>query len=296
MVALLILLLILPASILFLFLKYKRRVRNSPSPPGPAGLPLIGNLHQLDSAAPHVYLRKLSEKYGALMSMKLGSVPLLVVSSPEMAKAVLKTHDLAFCSRPKALGQHKLSYNGLDVAFAPYSESWREVRKICVVHLLSNKQVQSFRPIREDQVSRMIRDLSVSAAGGGVVNLSTIMLTLTSTLICRMAFGKRSDEGDSRRLRFDELMIESQAMQGGLFVSDYLPLFGWVDKLSGMISRLDRICRELDEFYEELIDEHLDPTYSNPTNPNILDLLIHLKQQDSAITWDHVKAILMVHN
>ncbi|GKV17315.1 hypothetical protein SLEP1_g27835 [Rubroshorea leprosula] len=38
-----------------------------------------------------------------------------------MAKEVLKTHEIDFCSRPALLGLQKLSYNGLDLAFTPYS-------------------------------------------------------------------------------------------------------------------------------------------------------------------------------
>ncbi|KAK6152178.1 hypothetical protein DH2020_014813 [Rehmannia glutinosa] len=294
-ILLLLLSLILPLLILIIYHKQKRQ-QKSLHPPGPPGLPFIGNLHQFDTSAPHIYLWRLSKKYGPLMSMKLGSVPVLVVSSPKMAKEVLKTHDLVFSSRPRVLGQDKLSYNRSDIAFAPYSESWRELRKICVLHLLSNKQVQSFRPIREKEVFRMIRSLSVRSSSGQATNLSATMLSLTSTLICRVAFGKMFDEEGLDKRRFDELMIESQAMQGGFFFSDYLPSFGWVDRLSGMIGRLDKICKELDEFYQELIDEHLDPSW--PKSVNLLDLFIQLKAENSCsidLTWDHVKAILMIN-
>ncbi|KAG6390899.1 hypothetical protein SASPL_148644 [Salvia splendens] len=204
----------------------------------------------------------------------------------------MRTHDLAFCSRPKLLGQHKLFYNGLDVAFAPYGHSWREMRKICVVHLLSSKRVQSFRPVREEEVFSMTRELSRDS--GRVVNLTAVMLGLTSTLICRIAFGK----GNSKRERFDELMIEAQAMQAGFaFVSDYFPWLGWVDRLRGMVARLEKIYRDMDDFVEQLICEHLDPSWPHFMNPNILDLLIQLKNENSCsitLTWDHVKAILMV--
>ncbi|KAL7092449.1 hypothetical protein ACP275_12G165200 [Erythranthe tilingii] len=302
----LLVLLILPLLIIvvffLLFNTQKKLVKKSLNPPpGPSGLPFIGNLHQFcnNAAAPHIYLWKLSKKHGPLMSMKLGSVPLVVVSSPEIAKQVMKTNDLAFCSRPKVLGQYKISYNGSDIAFAPYSETWRELRKICVLHLLSNKQLHSFRPVREEEVFRMIKNLSLLSDNNSVVNLTVLMLTLTSTLICRIAFGRINDEEESRKRRFDELMIEAQAMQGGFFVSDYLPSFGWVDKLSGMIDRLDRVCKDLDEFFEGLIEEHLDQTgvKSVTDNPNILDLLIQLKEEKSSsidLTWDHVKATIMV--
>ncbi|PIN08168.1 Cytochrome P450 CYP2 subfamily [Handroanthus impetiginosus] len=283
--------LILPVLTLFFFYRHKNP-QKARYPPGPLGLPLIGNLHQLAATtSPHIYLWKLSKKYGPLMSMKLGSVPLIVISSAKTAKYVYKTHDLAFSSRPKVRGQHKLSYNGLDIAFAPYIDSWRELRKICVLHLLSNKQVQSFRPVREDEVFRMIKNLSVKS--GQAANLSETMLLLTSTLICRTAFSKR--ENDDRR-KFDGLMLESQAMMGSFFVSDYLPSFGWVDKLSGLIDRLEKIFNKLEEFYRELIDEHLDPSRQKAANPDLLDLLIQLKEDKSCsveLTWDHIKAILM---
>ncbi|KAM3327258.1 hypothetical protein P3S67_002384 [Capsicum chacoense] len=77
---------------------------------------------------------------------------MVVVSSAKLAKEILKTQDLAFCSRASIPGQQKLSYNGQDVVFSPYNDYWRELQKICVLHVLSLKKVQSFSPIREDEV------------------------------------------------------------------------------------------------------------------------------------------------
>lgn len=290
----------MPVLFFFLFKNQKERRSKTLYPPSPPGLPIIGNLHQFDGVNTHLYLFKLAQKYGPLMSMKLGKVQVLIVSSAKMAKEVLKTHDLAFSSRPPSLGMQKLSYGGLDIAFSPYNDSWRELRKICVLHLFSNKQVQSFRPIREDEVFRMIKNLEVAAGSSGEdngVNLNVTMLNLTSTLICRIAFGKRFGENQSGSRRFDDLMIESQAMQGGFFVSDYLPWFSWVDKLTGMLSRLDKTFRDMDEFYQELIDEHLDSNYKGKIlNPNnFLDMLIQLKEQKLCsidLTWDHIKTVL----
>ena len=141
-------------------------------PPGPLGLPFIGNLHQMDSSTPHVCLWQLSNQYGPIMSLRLGCLPALVISSAGMAKEALKAHDLEFSSRPSLLGTQKMSYNGLDLSVAPYGEYWREMRKICVVHLFSSKRALSFRSIREDEVSRMIEKISKSASTVKLTNLS----------------------------------------------------------------------------------------------------------------------------
>ncbi|XP_042377736.1 cytochrome P450 71A1-like [Zingiber officinale] len=89
--------------------------------PGPPGLPVIGNLHQLIGGLPHRSLHLLSAAYGPLVRLQLGRVPALVVSSPALAREVLKTHDLAFCSRPDLTTWRRLSYGGLDLALAPYT-------------------------------------------------------------------------------------------------------------------------------------------------------------------------------
>ncbi|PPR94685.1 hypothetical protein GOBAR_AA25982 [Gossypium barbadense] len=106
-----------------------------------------------NSLLPHIFLWKLSQNYGPLMSLRFGFKPTLVVSSAKMAEAVLKTHDLDFCSRRSLRGAMRLSYNALDLAFSPYTDYWKEMRKLCVVHLFS--RVQKYRPIREDEVGRL---------------------------------------------------------------------------------------------------------------------------------------------
>ncbi|PHT66217.1 hypothetical protein T459_30642 [Capsicum annuum] len=100
----------------------------------------------------------------------------------------------------------------------------REMRKICVLQLFSLKKVQSFRPIREDEVSRMIKKISQQAASSQVTNLSSLMISLTTTIICRVAFGVRFDEEAHERKRFDNILAEAQAMMASFFVSDFFPL------------------------------------------------------------------------
>ncbi|XP_069153397.1 trimethyltridecatetraene synthase-like isoform X2 [Solanum lycopersicum] len=85
-----------------LALAFVIKILNHPKrklPPGPKPWPIIGNLNLLGSL-PHKSLHHLSQKYGDLMLLKFGSKPVLIASSPEMAKEILKTHDISFASRP----------------------------------------------------------------------------------------------------------------------------------------------------------------------------------------------------
>lgn len=286
-------------SLLFLILKANYKKHEKPNlPPGPKGLPIIGNLHQLDPSNIHLYFSKLGKIYGPILSLRFGSKPVVVIQSASLAKEVLKTQDNNFCSRPYLVGQQRLSYNGLDIAFVPYSEYFREIRKICVVHLFSSKKVQSSSPIRREEVSRMIQKISsLSSASSGAVNLSNLLVSLTSSIICRVAFGKSYENEGVERSRFHNLLHEIGAMFTAFFFTDYFPYVGyWVDKLSGLTSRLERIFEKMDEFYDEIISYHLDPNRPKSEHEDIVDVLLQLRKErcfSFDLTFDHIKAVLM---
>ncbi|KAI9099596.1 hypothetical protein K1719_024601 [Acacia pycnantha] len=114
----------------------------------------------------------------------------MIVSSPEIAKEVMKTHDQIFANRPKILATEICAYNNSDVAFAPYGNYWRQLRKICTLEVLSSKRVQSFKNIREEDVSMLMKD--IDEYEGCVMNLSKKISHVTNSIVARAAFGKKT--------------------------------------------------------------------------------------------------------
>ncbi|KAL2337549.1 hypothetical protein Fmac_011995 [Flemingia macrophylla] len=292
---LVILCLILPLLLLFFF-QNRRTINKKSLPPGPRGLPIIGNFHQLENSTLYLQLWQLSKKYGPLFSLRLGLRPAIVVSSSKLAKEVMKDHDLECCGRPKLLSQQKFSYNGLDMSFSSYGNYWREIRKICVVHVLSSRRVSRFSSIRQFEVKQMIRKISRHASSSKVINLNEVLMCLTSTIICRTAFGRRYEDEGTERSKFHGLLNELQDMNSTFFFSDYIPFLGWIDKLRGLHARLEQTFKDLDEFYQQVIDEHMDPNRKTPENEDIIHVLLQVKKQRSFsldLTTHHIKAVLM---
>ena len=130
-----------------------RQQQDDHLPPSPPALPVLGHLHLVGSL-PHVSLRNLAREHGYddLMLLRLGAMPVVVVSSPSAAEAVLRTHDHVLASRPYSLVADVVMYGISDIGSAPYGDYWRRARKLVTTHLLTVKRVQSLRHAREEEV------------------------------------------------------------------------------------------------------------------------------------------------
>jgi len=176
---------------IIVILKLRKKIDSIPNiPPGPWKLPIIGNIHNLFGPPLHRKLSELSKKHGPLMHLQLGEVFFIIVSSGEYAKDIMKTHDVIFSSRPYSLTSEIMFYNSTNIAFAPYGDYWRQLRKICTVELLSLKRVQSLWPVREQEISNLVK--TISSEEGRVVNLSQHVVSMLFSITSRAAVGKNT--------------------------------------------------------------------------------------------------------
>ncbi|KAK7262085.1 hypothetical protein RJT34_29645 [Clitoria ternatea] len=277
---------------------YKQRIEGKSVahelPPGPWKLPIIGNLHQLAVAGtlPHYTLRNLAHKYGPLMHLQLGEISAVVVSSPDMAKEIMKTHDLNFVQRPQLLCPKILAYDSTDIAFAPYGDYWRQMRKICTVELLSPKRVQSFTFIREDEVAKLIKSVLLSASTASSFNVSKSVFSLVSTFVSRAAFGKKSEHEDALL----SLLKKGVELTGGFDLADLFPSMKPIHLITRMKAKLEDMKKELDKILEIIVKEHeSNHGKGEPSEENLVDVLLRLQRSGTLqipITLDNIKAVI----
>ena len=112
----------------YIFISNRGRL-NPPLPPGPWGLPVVGSLPFLGPEL-HSYFADLSETYGPLVTLRLGTKIGIVVASPSTAKEVLKDFDVTFANRDVPAAGREATYGGLDISWLPYGPQWRMLRKV----------------------------------------------------------------------------------------------------------------------------------------------------------------------
>ncbi|VFQ98846.1 unnamed protein product [Cuscuta campestris] len=232
------------------------------------------------------------------MFLQLGSVPTLVVSTADAARAIFRDHDIVFSGRPPLYAGRKISYNCADVTFSSYGEYWLEVRKVLVLELLSAKRALGFAAVREAEVGRMIDRIALSCSPTTSIDFSEAAMSLANGVVCRAAFGKRRDGGE---VKFQEILQETQNLLGEPNLADFFPkLGGWMNKVNGFDSRLEKNCRDLDRFLNKVMEEHLDELDTRPDDDDDDDIVhsllrIQRSQNGSSVplTTENIKAVLL---
>ncbi|RCV22224.1 hypothetical protein SETIT_4G204000v2 [Setaria italica] len=268
-------------------------------PPAPWQLPLIGSLHHIAGQLPHRAMRDLARRHGPVMLLRIGEVPMVVVSSREGAREVMKAHDLAFASRPLSAALRVLVDGGRDIIFAPYGEHWRQLRKICAVELLSARRVLSFRAVREDEVAAALRSCAADAAAAAdarsaVVDMHARLSALVADATVRAVVGDRFE----RRDVFLRALDRAVELAAGFNPADLWPSSRLVGRLSGVIRRAEECHDAVFGIIDGIVEEHQERMVVGGgvgKDEDVVDVLLRL-QKDAGLQFpldlDIIKAVI----
>ncbi|OWM88885.1 cytochrome P450 84A1-like [Punica granatum] len=274
-----------------------RSWRRLPYPPGPKGMPIIGNMLMLDQMT-HRGLAKLAQKYGGLLHLRMGFLHMVAVSSADVAREVLQIQDAVFSNRPATVAISYLTYDRADMAFAHYGPFWRQMRKICVMKLFSRKRAESWASVREE-VDKTIR--TVATGSGTAVNVGELVFALTRDITYQAAFGTSSMDGQDE---FLPILQEFSKLFGAFNIADFIPYLAWAD-LQGLNSRMVKARKDLDKFIDSIIDDHMKNKKKDDIETDMVDELLafysdeaKLSESDDLqnsirLSRDHIKAIIM---
>ncbi|KAK9108296.1 hypothetical protein Syun_024307 [Stephania yunnanensis] len=72
----------------------------------------------------------------------------------------------------------------------------------------------------------------------------------------RCILGK--DYGEDNEKRLHEIARNVSVLLGAFSFQDFYPGFGWLDYVTGLVSRLNKTANELDAHIDEVVEQHIE--------------------------------------
>lgn len=248
------------------------KLRGRKLPPGPFPLPIVGNIFDVGVRSPHQSFAQLSKKHGPLMSIRLGSLLNVVVSSPEMAKEVLTRQ--GFTSRKTVQAAQAHDHDKFAVGHLPVTtEKWKAMRKICKEQIFGNHSLEAGQQLRRQKLQQLIDYVQQRCDSGGAVNIRDAAFTTLLNLTSAMLFSTEDSEFDSRNTSMlKETMEGITDVVGVPNCADFFPILKRLD-LQGVRRGADLHFGRLLQIIKSHIDQRLDSRSSNPNRPKPNDFL-----------------------
>lgn len=289
----------------FCFLTRKLLNQYQNLPPSPSSpLPILGHLHLLKRPL-HRALAGLSARHGPILSLRFGSRPVILVSSPDLAEECFTKNDVLFASRPRLLAGKHLGYDYTALTWAPYGSHWRNLRRIASTQLLSTNRLQMFGHIRDDEVRLLIRRLFRASGEGepefSKVEMKSAFFELTLNVIMRMIAGKRYygeglEQAEEAR-KFKEIVSQTFVLSGATNLADFVPALRWMGLTGGTERNLAELQQKRHGFVKNLIEEHKKRRIEDDDDPpsssvgrirTMIDVLLSLQETEPEYYRDEI--------
>lgn len=128
-------------------------------PPGPRGLPFVGNLFDFaDSEQVRGLVTEWARKYGDVFYSKMGGTDYIWLSSPKAVKDVLDKKSSIYSSRPPLPLAQDVASAGRRQLFMQYGPKWRSLRKFSHA-LLNSTAAASYEPVQDYESVQLMSEL-----------------------------------------------------------------------------------------------------------------------------------------
>ncbi|NWU66090.1 CP1A5 protein, partial [Pterocles burchelli] len=247
-------------------------------PPGPRGYPILGSVLEVWKN-PHLALTKLSQKYGDVMEVKIGTQPVVVLSGLDTIRQALVKQGEDFMGRPDLYSSRYIT-DGQSLTFSTDSgEVWKARRKLAQNALktfsVAPSPTSSSTCLLEEHVSKeaeylATKFLQVMEKENSFEPYRYLVVSVAN-VICAMCFGRRYDHNDQELLN---IVNESEQFTDTAVSAnpvDFIPVLQYLPSRS--MSSFKDFNKRLVSFPQKHVKEHYE-TFDKNSIRDITDALI----------------------
>lgn len=228
---------------------WKRTKSQLPLPPGPKGLPVVGNLFQIPREEPWKVYKEWTKEYGDMIYLEAMGQPILILNSLETIKDLLVSRAENYSDRPDSPLLDLTRARSVSIAVGMnYGQLWREHRR--EFHRFYNRtQIHRFHPIIEQEVAAFLPRLLDNPNG-----FRDETHLLIGMIIMRASYGAEDPEYNKKLAHLGEEVVQgfvTYVAPGRLLVSTFHSLrhipewfsgAGWKKNVLAL-GRLNEQCR-----------------------------------------------------
>ncbi|XP_063793860.1 cytochrome P450 2G1-like [Pseudophryne corroboree] len=256
-------LLMLYAFFLISYLWLKRFWRNNNLPPGPTPLPLLGNFLQLGVGGIVNSVAKLTEKYGDIYTIYLGSRPIVVVTGYKLVKQIYLDDGDDYLNRGD-MPPWETFYKGHGLAFTKNMKRWRTLRRFSMPVLRDlGFGKRSTEDHIQEETSRLVAELKETKES--VFDPRNCLSRAVCNIIFSIMFGNHhkfeDDDVDTVLSCIHDALVLISSAWGQMF--DMFP--GLMRVVPGRHHNIYNLLKKLSQFVETRVQ--INQKTLDPDNP-----------------------------
>ncbi|GAB6033372.1 hypothetical protein CHUAL_013137 [Chamberlinius hualienensis] len=269
--------------------KFQRKL-----PPGPMGIPVLGHLPFIDSASPHLTLRKWSKDYGPIYRIQLGKVPVVVLSDPQLITMAFN-NDNVTGKPPLYVTTGIMECCGI---ISVDGELWRSQRNMIIrsldsfasrQHLVEDVGVNKLDVLLMEQVTRLLTQFD--ATNGHVFDVHGPVRFSVSNMMAKILFGRSYEDNDHVFNRQLDLCDKGASLVQLTNFINYFPFLRYLPDFGRPYSLL----RELKTEHHEYLNDILSDRVRRSNGDSLIDLYIAEIRKDGADVHDKETGKQMSH-
>jgi cytochrome P450 len=163
------------------------RLREISELPAPPGLPLVGNLFQVDRARIHQQIERWVKDYGPYFRFQLGNRHILAIADHAAMGTLLRDRPDGF-RRTKKLAEVSAEIGSAVGVFGAEGEAWKRQRRM-VMAGFDPRHLRAYFPSLVAVSERLARRWGGAADAGTAIDLQADLMRFTVDTVAGLAFG-----------------------------------------------------------------------------------------------------------
>ncbi|KAG1750461.1 cytochrome P450 [Suillus paluster] len=198
-----------------------------PLPPSPPTRRLRG--HFLPPHSPYLTVARWIDEYGPLITIRSGLENIVIIGRYKAVVDIMENQGKSLADRPRMIAAGEMFNGGISIAFAPFGERFRRMRRALHTHL-QPKAAEAYQPLQMSHAKNTVLDILDDP-----YNFQDHVTTYAATTIMKVAYGTTAPTSatDPEVVEITQLFrMTNTILRPGAYLVDtipwlrYLPWYG----------------------------------------------------------------------